>query len=1740
MAGASATVTVKKQGFLFPRYEATVTLPAGAAIRNFAWMDARGRQGTVSLDDMLATHWSDFTAQAAENGVKPLLAFSYAEEGDADKTVFVDVSKVAKNADGTYSLSGQLMADAPAQEGRVDAWDYLGINYKSSYERFLNASGLKDCKSGTVCSSVSAVGILAATTFSVASAVEAGYHDYPLPKPGAPNPTATQLSPGQLGAGTISTTTNNGQNNNNGGGFGNGGSTDTTQMTALIPYSSGGTFLTATNLNSTSPGLNNGVNLYAATSPTGESPTWGSPAVIVQGSTTSQASSFNSPVVAMLEYDIPQYDDSGNLIGATFASIGGGATSPIPMTLGGPIIGTGSISNGTTPATFTGSVSGTTLTVNSVASGTIALDSYVVGGPANNTQIKGFGTGSGGAGTYTVTPAQTWPASGTATMTAGVGGSTMLISLAEGVVASSLVGATVTGANVAPNTTISSYSSTTGGVSRFTVNTYNIVGSEELTIGTSAPVTFNGGISAGQGTNSPGNVLQIQVPVQAAFEGSVGSVSGSTAVLTASTVTGALKVGQYVQGLDPGSAASGSASITATITSLGSGTGGAGTYNLSLQNAPSGYTGTSGAMAACTSSNCGVPAAPTEVTYIPSDAATATTAAIDQFLGVFPGANPGTYVATYTLADNADGSPYSALVGAVPGNVLSLSLAPGQSPWDLVGQSVQGIQVGDAVATPLGTITGIVDAGTGSGGNVTYTVSQNIAVAGGTSIQTYQNTTAGSPTMLATVNPGAVIALQNGDVYYYGSTCETSAAGCSGGQNLIQLASGLSGGGATITTLVSMANVNGQPGFAVGESNGAVWRFDSTIAPDGTLNTNGMVIGFTRLTGGTMPSGSITAMVASPGGVTVGTDVGIYQYSGTSWSQLGSGSVSALLPYDNVQLVGAIGGTPVLACTGTSASSCGAPGGNIVAPSYLNTLETNAPYLKPLVQGCQSGYDNGSGSGCNGYLLTVQQVSVSGTLLAGQKLYGGAGLASGTTIKSQLSDSTGALCSTSCSAGGAGVYVVDRYQLVAPGTPMSASNGSGVIAGFEGCASTAGCATLTGYGSANGLTLGEDWKSSTGAGVTAIVPWRDGLAVGLNYYAYSSNNGPEGFNDGSNYYTGGVYSWRPTLTSSWQSYTGQFDNGWTMLQGPNNLESPNKGNSSFGPGWNAPVTSMTPFGDGFAVGLNPPFGDGGQTGMVGLWTPFEDLGAAFGYTRSGTEQTTTFTAASCSAGSTGGVNSTGSCSANFNQISNPGGSDGFATGACANTCSNGAGTIQQMFSFDQIISVDGSGQPCTSASTTCGNALSHTLVVGATNNAIYSYNSATQVWTQLQAPDTSSYPPPLTGTTPSGGASTGDVTLQDALNWGRSMSAALGTGGSPVWDTTLGLCMSSTTCAPTVNGVPTPKVDPLSQITTALPYGDPIFGLTGATAGNTPTTPSALQAYCGSECSSHGDYIPIFDYTPGIGSQKLSVGATKDGYGTEVEFVINSLTYGYLFSPNGIIDKFIPGKYSVGIVTAVQAGPQVSLTFPSPLTAAPPTLGPVSKTLTVGHTWETEVGSFSLSTGADLSVSASFIGLAKVPDDCTTASGATSCTVVLTAAGVTTGLLYSWNPYVKSGNGGRMNMSFADFYSTYLDNFSEAVVAPTVSPYLQAEYGLFTPPSTPLIGKWSVFDLGVGYKNPITVPLTVDNGGDPTYVIKSKGDINTFAQFIPNVTKALSWSHDWQVYSDKWGPFNIGTNSTGS
>ena len=126
-------------------------------------------------------------------------------------------------------------------------------------------------------------------------------------------------------------------------------------------------------------------------------------------------------------------------------------------------------------AVFTGSTSGTTLTVASVSSGTIAVGQSLFGiNVLAQTVITALGSGTGGVGTYTINRSQTVAnsvmnsATVGAVVTATIAGTLMTVSaVASGVLH---VGQTISGVGVTLGTIITALGTGTGGVGTYTLS----------------------------------------------------------------------------------------------------------------------------------------------------------------------------------------------------------------------------------------------------------------------------------------------------------------------------------------------------------------------------------------------------------------------------------------------------------------------------------------------------------------------------------------------------------------------------------------------------------------------------------------------------------------------------------------------------------------------------------------------------------------------------------------------------------------------------------------------------------------------------------------------------------------------------------------------------------------------------------------------------------------------------------------------------------------------------------------------------------------------------------------------------------------------------------------------------------------------------------------------------------------------------------------------------------------------
>jgi hypothetical protein len=136
-------------------------------------------------------------------------------------------------------------------------------------------------------------------------------------------------------------------------------------------------------------------------------------------------------------------------------------------------------------AVFTGSISGTTLTVTAITNGTIAAGQSLFGvGVTSETVITALGTGTGGIGTYTINLSQTVTSRQMNSTTVGaivtgaISGTTLTVSAVTS--GTLYVGQTIQGTGVTALTIITALGTGTGGAGTYTVSTSQTVSSTTL------------------------------------------------------------------------------------------------------------------------------------------------------------------------------------------------------------------------------------------------------------------------------------------------------------------------------------------------------------------------------------------------------------------------------------------------------------------------------------------------------------------------------------------------------------------------------------------------------------------------------------------------------------------------------------------------------------------------------------------------------------------------------------------------------------------------------------------------------------------------------------------------------------------------------------------------------------------------------------------------------------------------------------------------------------------------------------------------------------------------------------------------------------------------------------------------------------------------------------------------------------------------------------------------------------
>jgi len=187
-------------------------------------------------------------------------------------------------------------------------------------------------------------------------------------------------------------------------------------------------------------------------------------------------------------------------------------------------------------AVFTGSVSGTTLTVTAITNGTIAAGQSLFGvGVTNETVITALGSGSGGIGTYTINLSQTVTSrqmnstAVAAKVTGSITGTTLTVSAVTS--GTLYVGQTIQGTGVTALTIITALGTGSGGAGTYTVSTSQTVASTTLYgLNFSQMPTSDGAFTGGTNVDIVDNYFVYNRPSTQQFgcSNALSPISGST------------------------------------------------------------------------------------------------------------------------------------------------------------------------------------------------------------------------------------------------------------------------------------------------------------------------------------------------------------------------------------------------------------------------------------------------------------------------------------------------------------------------------------------------------------------------------------------------------------------------------------------------------------------------------------------------------------------------------------------------------------------------------------------------------------------------------------------------------------------------------------------------------------------------------------------------------------------------------------------------------------------------------------------------------------------------------------------------------------------------------------------------------------------------------------------------------------------------------------------------------------
>ena len=283
---------------------------------------------------------------------------------------------------------------------------------------------------------------------------------------------------------------------------------------------------------------------------------------------------------------------------------------------------------------------------------------------------------------------------------------------------------------------------------------------------------------------------------------------------------------------------------------------------------------------------------------------------------------------------------------------------------------------------------------------------------------------------------------------------------------------------------------------------------------------------------------------------------------------------------------------------------------------------------------------------------------------------------------------------------------------------------------------------------------------------------------------------------------------------------------------------------------------------------------------------------------------------------------------------------------------------------------------------------------------------------------------------------------------------------------------------------------------------DPIFGAIDNFVPSCGPALSCTGTFYLADASSAGKLYSLANASLALGSQSQSLDVSLDLGGT---------AYGYIYVPDGPIDKLYASKYAAGMFLSVTTGPSFTLN----LGDGNGTFNLASRDLVNLTPFYnvTPYGTISVSTTVNASLDATLL----LPPDFT---GNQLDGSIYATGGVVMGFNtggaegFQWG-----GSAYYVDTDFSDF-----DVVSGITLSPTITPSVTASWGLFTPANTPLVGQISFLDVSLGYSNPLSANLTWSAVSDPAITFTSSGSLDFSAGLVPSITDALTYSQSFELY----------------